>query len=175
MSLSARPDEQLSVRRSMGVPLSCQRHPELWISLGVRPAGVAMREMACTRSWSRVAASGAPMSSCQQLESLGLDSVWAQMLDLSCRHLWTYTVPLLDIHPAQPEGEQDEAAGAAFVQLVCVSGWSVQLALMCGPSLCPLWVLTGKLLSLAAGWTWGHADVAASLSHAGLPQLGWFP
>lgn len=174
MSLDARPHEQLSVGGTMGVLLSCQRHPE--VSLGLRPAGVGMRKMACIRSWSRAAASGAYMSSCQQLERLRLDRVCESSCWIYLVHIYTH------IHShcwalilLSPRGEQDEDVGAVFVQLVCVSGWSVQLALVCGTSLCPLWLLSGNLLSLAAGWTWGHAAVAASLSHTGLPHLVWFP
>lgn len=85
MSLSARPHEQPSVGGTMGVLLSCQRHPEVWASLGVKPAGVGMREMACTKSWSRTAASEAHMSNCQQLERLGLDRV----CEPSCWILYT--------------------------------------------------------------------------------------
>lgn len=81
-------------------------------------------------------------------------------------HIYTRTSILLS-----QRGKQGDSAGAVFGQLLCVSGWSVQLALVCGAYLCSPWLLTGNVLRLAAGWTWGHTAVAASLSYTELPPL----
>lgn len=130
MSLSARPHEQLNI----GVPLSWQREPGVWISVGVRPAGVGMREMAWSRSWSRTAASWAHMSSCQQLERLGsrdncgtdqeyVPSCWIHLAHVCTHtqsHCWT---PVL----------LSQRGGVLLVLCLCNSSvcLGVQLPLMC--------------------------------------------
>lgn len=132
ISLSARLHEQPSVGGTRWVPLSCQRHPEVWVSLGVRPAGSGMREMACTRSWSRRAASGAPVSCCQQLGRLGSRGNWGlgRVCEPSRRIYPVHAYTCTQSHCwasvlLSQSGEQDEAAGAVFVQLLSVPGWSV--------------------------------------------------
>lgn len=129
MSLSARPHEQPSVGGTMGIFLSCQRHSEVWVSLGVRPAGVGMRETACTSSWNRAVASGAHMSSCQQLGRLRSrgNCRTDRVCETSC---WIYLVHIYTrISPhcrtsilLSQRGEQGDAVGAVFGKLLCVSG-----------------------------------------------------
>lgn len=62
--------------------------------------------------------------------------VCAQLLDPPCTCLYSYTIPLLDTCPAQPEG--GSAAGAVFVQLLCVSGCAAALD-VCVVHTCALW------------------------------------
>lgn len=126
MSLRARPHEQPSVGGTLGVFLSCQRHSEVWVSLGARPAGVGMRETACTSSWSRAVASGAHMSSCQQLGRLGSGATAEQTGCVSPAAGSTLYTSIL-VHPSCSARE-----GSRVILLVlCLGNCSVCLGGLC--------------------------------------------
>lgn len=161
----------------LALPLSWQREPGVWKSLGVRLAGVGMREMAWSRSWRRTAASGAHMSSCQQLERLGsrdncgidqecVPSCWIYLAHICTHtqsHCWT---------PVLLSQRWGRAAGAVFVQLLCVSGCAAGLdvCVVHTCALCGCWLECAELSCCCSDLGPRSCGNLTELSH-----LVWLP
>ena len=139
-----------------------------------------MSETVCASNCRGAAASGAHISSCQQLGRLGCSGqlwgrlhIWAQLLEVSTSYIPVDISSLMDLHPALPE------RGAGWGRWCCLSSCECSVCLpvigaashvyihvvyMCVPCAC---AYREYICSLATGWTWGHEAAAAS------PLSGW--